>query len=85
MFSFGIKNCNRVCDLDIYLIDLLFRGTWSTGLPKQNEAKTGVDITASGPLYQMRPYPSPGAVLRANKKPPPKTDKIVSKPELPYE
>lgn len=59
------------------------RGTWSTGLPQQNEAKTGVDMTASGPLYQMRPYPSPGAVLRANKKPPPKTDKKVSLPELP--
>uniref|UniRef100_A0A8C7MYQ8 Polyglutamine-binding protein 1 n=1 Tax=Oncorhynchus kisutch TaxID=8019 RepID=A0A8C7MYQ8_ONCKI len=37
------------------------KGNWSTGLPKRNEAKTG------------RPYPSPGAVLRANaanKKPP---------------
>ncbi|KAG8229952.1 hypothetical protein J437_LFUL008525 [Ladona fulva] len=42
------------------------RGTWSTGLGKKNEAKTGADTTASGPLYQMRPYPSPGAVLRAN-------------------
>ncbi|KAE8750528.1 hypothetical protein FOCC_FOCC002822 [Frankliniella occidentalis] len=59
------------------------RGTWSTGLPTQSEAKTGVDVTAAGPLYQMRPYPSPGAILRANKKPPPKSDKVVSKPELP--
>uniref|UniRef100_A0A4X2LVH8 Polyglutamine-binding protein 1 n=1 Tax=Vombatus ursinus TaxID=29139 RepID=A0A4X2LVH8_VOMUR len=42
------------------------RGTWSTGLPKKNEAKTGADTTAAGPLYQQRPYPSPGAVLRAN-------------------
>lgn len=42
------------------------RGTWSTGLEKKNEAKTGADVTASGPLYQMRPYPSPGAVLRMN-------------------
>ena len=42
------------------------RGTWSTGLPKKDEAKTGVDVTANGPLYQMRPYPAPGAVLRAN-------------------
>ncbi|CAG0894634.1 unnamed protein product [Darwinula stevensoni] len=42
------------------------RGTWSTGLQRRNEAKTGADETASGPLYQMRPYPSPGAVLRAN-------------------
>ncbi|XP_033647163.1 polyglutamine-binding protein 1-like [Asterias rubens] len=42
------------------------RGNWSSGLPKTNEAKTGVDVTANGPLFQMRPYPSPGAVLRAN-------------------
>jgi len=26
---------------------------------------SGVDTTASGPLFQMRPYPSPGAILRA--------------------
>ncbi|XP_010767671.1 polyglutamine-binding protein 1, partial [Notothenia coriiceps] len=42
------------------------RGNWSTGLPKRNEAKTGADTTAAGPLFQQRPYPSPGAVLRAN-------------------
>jgi polyglutamine-binding protein 1 len=42
------------------------RGRWSDGLEKGNEAKTGADVTAAGPLYQMRPYPSPGAVLRAN-------------------
>jgi len=36
-------------------------------LAKHNEAKTGADTTASGPLYQMRPYPSPGAVLRSNR------------------
>lgn len=42
------------------------RGTWATGLLKKGEAKTGVDTTANGPLFQMRPYPSPGAVLRAN-------------------
>ncbi|XP_077571718.1 polyglutamine-binding protein 1 [Stigmatopora nigra] len=42
------------------------RGAWSTGLPKRNEAKTGADTTAAGPLFQQRPYPSPGAVLRAN-------------------
>merc|ERR1712168_1220079 len=43
------------------------RGKWSDGLPTQAaEAKTGVDSTASGVLFQMRPYPSPGAVLRAN-------------------
>ncbi|KAL1764492.1 Polyglutamine-binding 1 [Sigmodon hispidus] len=42
------------------------RGTWSTGLPKRNEAKTGANMTTAGPLFQQRPYPSPGAVLRAS-------------------
>jgi polyglutamine-binding protein 1 len=42
------------------------RGSWSTGLATGDEAKSGVDVTASGPLFQMRPYPSPGAILRAN-------------------
>ncbi|KAK8745043.1 hypothetical protein OTU49_000420 [Cherax quadricarinatus] len=42
------------------------RGNWASGLPQRNEARTGADVTASGPLFQMRPYPSPGAVLRAN-------------------
>uniref|UniRef100_A0A8C5N1X3 Polyglutamine-binding protein 1 n=1 Tax=Gouania willdenowi TaxID=441366 RepID=A0A8C5N1X3_GOUWI len=42
------------------------RGSWSSGLPKRNEAKTGADTTAVGPLFQQRPYPNPGAVLRAN-------------------
>jgi len=57
----------------MYLIKFLFicishrRGKWSDGLAKHNEAKTGADTTASGPLYQMRPYPSPGAVLRSNR------------------
>ena len=26
------------------------------------------DSTATGPLFQQRPYPAPGAVLRANQK-----------------
>lgn len=42
------------------------RGTWSSGLPDEFTAKSGVDSTASGPLFQQRPYPNPGAVLRAN-------------------
>ncbi|XP_049809747.1 polyglutamine-binding protein 1 [Schistocerca nitens] len=60
------------------------RGTWATGLWKKNEAKTGADTTAAGPLYQMRPYPSPGSVLRANAMSK-ATDKsrTVSQPELP--
>jgi hypothetical protein len=44
----------------------LFRGTWSTGLVDKGDAKTGVDTTANGPLFQQRPYPSPGEVLRRN-------------------
>lgn len=41
------------------------RGKWSAGLESES-AKTGVDSTASGVLFQSRPYPNPGAVLRAN-------------------
>jgi polyglutamine-binding protein 1 len=43
------------------------RGSWSTGLEMRDSAKTGADVTAAGPLFQQRPYPSPGAVLRMNK------------------
>ncbi|KAF6038857.1 PQBP1 [Bugula neritina] len=39
------------------------RGSWSTGL--KADTKTGVDTTANGPLFQQRPYPSPGDILRA--------------------
>lgn len=42
------------------------RGGWSAGL--DNHSKTGVDSTVSGQLYQMRPYPAPGAILAANAK-----------------
>lgn len=42
------------------------KGRWSTGLV--TEQKTGADTTVSSGLYQQRPYPSPGDVLRANKK-----------------
>ncbi|CAF1139519.1 unnamed protein product [Didymodactylos carnosus] len=41
-------------------------GTWAAGLVVKGKAKTGVDETAAGPLFQMRPYPSPGAVLKLN-------------------
>ncbi|KAL1763172.1 polyglutamine-binding protein 1 isoform X3, partial [Sigmodon hispidus] len=37
------------------------RGTWSTGLPKKNGAKTSTDTTAAGPLFQQHPFPSSGA------------------------
>uniref|UniRef100_A0A8D8YK71 Polyglutamine-binding protein 1 n=2 Tax=Cacopsylla melanoneura TaxID=428564 RepID=A0A8D8YK71_9HEMI len=51
------------------------RGGWSDGL--QTDTKSGVDSTATGALFQMRPYPSPGDILRANKK------KKVDSPEQP--
>eukprot|EP00884_Botryococcus_braunii_P005854 jgi/Botrbrau1/1526/Bobra.0107s0014.1 len=42
------------------------RGRWSTGM--EGAQPRAADTTASGPLFQQRPYPSPGSVLRANKK-----------------
>ncbi|EFJ45386.1 hypothetical protein VOLCADRAFT_63718, partial [Volvox carteri f. nagariensis] len=42
------------------------RGTWSTGL--EGAQPSAADTTAGGPLFQSRPYPAPGSVLRANKK-----------------
>lgn len=45
------------------------RGSWSSGLESvanTPSAKTGADVTASGPLFQQRPYPNPGEILRAN-------------------
>jgi len=45
------------------------RGTWSSGLREDTDVKTGVDTTANGPLFQQRPYPSPGDILRRNRKP----------------
>uniref|UniRef100_A0A1I7TPQ8 Polyglutamine-binding protein 1 n=1 Tax=Caenorhabditis tropicalis TaxID=1561998 RepID=A0A1I7TPQ8_9PELO len=37
-------------------------GKWSDGL--RVDQVTGADVTAGGPLYQQRPYPAPGAILR---------------------
>ena len=42
------------------------RGGWTAGL--EGSQPRAADTTASGPLFQSRPYPSPGAVLRANQK-----------------
>jgi polyglutamine-binding protein 1 len=42
------------------------RGGWSTGL--EGAQPKAADTTAGGPLFQQRPYPSPGSVLRANQK-----------------
>lgn len=41
------------------------RGGWGSGL--QGSQPRAADTTASGPLFQQRPYPSPGSVLRGNK------------------
>jgi len=38
------------------------------GLKKIDDAKSGVDSTANGVLFQQRPYPSPGEVLSRNRK-----------------
>lgn len=46
--------------------DLIFSGNWASGLEVKGKAKTGADETANGELYQMRPYPSPGDILRMN-------------------
>lgn len=44
------------------------RGGWSDGLRGEKDGDRAADSTASGPLFQQRPYPSPGEVLRINKK-----------------
>ena len=43
------------------------RGRWRAGM-SNNDCKAA-DQTASGPLFQQRPYPTPGAILAAKKKP----------------
>ncbi|XP_045528430.1 polyglutamine-binding protein 1 [Pieris brassicae] len=63
------KKKHRVKDNDLDPMDPaaysdIPRGKWTAGLDAH--AKTGVDTTASGCLYQMRPYPAPGAILAAN-------------------
>ncbi|CAG9132903.1 unnamed protein product [Plutella xylostella] len=70
------KKKGRVKDNDLDPMDPasysdIPRGKWTSGL--DSHAKTGVDTTASGSLYQMRPYPAPGAILAANRanSPPP--------------
>lgn len=43
------------------------RGGWSAGLEREAGGDRAADHTASGPLFQQRPYPSPGDVLRMNR------------------
>lgn len=71
MFHHRDKRRTRVKDNDLDPMDPaaysdISRGKWTAGL--DNNAKTGVDSTVTGPLYQMRPYPAPGAILAANAK-----------------
>jgi polyglutamine-binding protein 1 len=42
------------------------KGGWGQGL--EGAQPRAADTTASGPLFQSRPYPSPGAILKANQK-----------------
>ncbi|KAK1291818.1 hypothetical protein QJS10_CPB17g01471 [Acorus calamus] len=42
------------------------RGGWVVGL--KGVQPRAADTTATGPLFQQRPYPSPGVVLRKNAK-----------------
>lgn len=45
------------------------RGKWSDGLVKsRDDGEKAADSTATGPLFQQRPLPSPGEVLRMNRK-----------------
>lgn len=41
------------------------RGKWSDGLEGTGKA---ADDSATGPLFQQRPYPSPSQVLKMNSK-----------------
>lgn len=44
------------------------RGGWADGLRSERDGDRAADSTAAGPLFQQRPYPSPGDVLRINQK-----------------
>ena len=61
-----VRKTNDLDPMDPSAYSDIPRGKWSDGLDKRGDAKTGVDSTASGPLFQARPYPNPGAVLRMN-------------------
>jgi hypothetical protein len=41
------------------------RGNWNAGLAYGGKTGLAADSTASGPLFQQRPLPSPGAILKA--------------------
>jgi len=65
--SSGKLNQNYVIDpMDPASYSDIPRGKWSTGLNIKGKAPTGVDETASGELFQARPYKSPGDIMRMN-------------------
>lgn len=69
MAPYRKKNLNDELDpMDPASYSDISRGTWSSGLVDETDQKSGVDTTANGPLFQQRPYPSPGDILRRNKK-----------------
>jgi polyglutamine-binding protein 1 len=44
---------------------ILVKGVWSAGATADGKM---ADSTASGPLWQQRPYPAPGQALKKEKK-----------------
>ncbi|WCJ28696.1 WW domain-containing protein [Euphorbia peplus] len=56
------------------------RGGWVVGL--KGVQPRAADTTATGPLFQQRPYPSPGAVLRRNAEIASETNKPSSRYDL---
>ncbi|KAL3282923.1 hypothetical protein HHI36_006081 [Cryptolaemus montrouzieri] len=58
------KDTNTLDPMDPASYSDIAPGTWSDGLENN---KSHADNTASGVLYQQRPYPSPGEVLSSNK------------------
>ena len=59
------KGDDRLDPMDPSSYSDIPRGKWSDGL-NVKERGGAADDTASGPLFQMRPYPSPGAILKMN-------------------
>lgn len=62
-----IRKHNDLDPMDPAAYSDIPRGKWSDGLGKQ-EGDECADDTASGTLFQSRPYRSPGDVLRMNKR-----------------
>jgi len=65
----GKKDDDTLDPMDPASYSDVARGSWSSGLREDADVKTGVDTTANGPLFQQRPYPSPGDILRRNRQP----------------